>query len=90
MTRPGRCASLGTLRYLALSATTIDIAVDQPTIQDWMFASAPGDTLLVAVGTFTGPGNQDIHCLSRKGSSDESFSKTLGYQHHCGAECRCG
>jgi len=38
----------------------IDVPADFPTIQEAIDASAEGDTVLVADGTYSGPGNHDI------------------------------
>lgn len=41
-------------------ATTIRVPADQPTIQAGVDAVSESDTVLVAPGTYTGPGNYDI------------------------------
>ncbi len=44
----------------AASAATINVPADQPNIQAAITASSDGDTILIADGTYTGPGNVDI------------------------------
>ena len=45
----------------AAHAATIDVPADQPTIQAAVNAASNGDTVLIADGTYTGPGNVDIN-----------------------------
>ncbi len=44
----------------AASARTVHVPADQPTIQAAMNAAASGDTIEIADGTYTGPGNVDL------------------------------
>lgn len=60
--------------FSSLTASIIHIPADQPNIQSGIFWANPGDTVLVASGTYTGVGNVDInfygksvHLLSESG-----------------------
>ncbi len=60
---------------------------DQPTIQTAVMASAAGDTILLAGGTFTGPGNRDIsisgtnlYILSESDDFNSCILELGGYQ----------
>ena len=59
------CIWLGITLTLPLSAATIHVPGDQPTIQAGIDAAVDGDTVLVADGTWTGPGNRDIDFLGK-------------------------
>lgn len=45
---------------LVADAATIHVPLDQPTIQQGLYAASDGDTVLVASGTYTGTGNRDL------------------------------
>ena len=45
---------------LQAAATTIHVPADEPTIQAGIDAASVGDTVLVAPGTYVGPGNRGI------------------------------
>jgi len=59
------CSIMACLLPLPLSATTINVPSDQPTIQAGVDAAVDGDTVLVADGTWTGDGNHDIDFLGK-------------------------
>jgi len=46
-------------------STTIHVPDDQPTIQAGINAASSGDTVLVANGTYSGPGNREIDFLGK-------------------------
>src|SRR5204862_46477 len=68
-------------------AAIIHVPADQPTIQAAINASTNGDTILVANGVYTGPGNRDI-VFSNKGialiSEGGSSNCIIDLQGHTG------
>lgn len=97
--RAGPLFLLGPLLLTAPSAaTTLHVPADFPTIQAGLDAAAPADTVLVAPGTYEGPGNnnldflgKDLVLLSEAGAettvisgADTSGSSVRGLHFHSG------
>lgn len=53
-------SALAMITYLPVSATIINIPDDYPTIQEGIDACLDGDTVMVAGGIYSGPGNREI------------------------------
>jgi predicted outer membrane repeat protein len=80
---------------LAVSAYTIRVPFDQPTIQQGLDAADTGDTVLVAADTYTGPLNRDLD-FAGKGialKADSRFAATIdceglgrGFHFHSGED----
>ena len=48
-----------------VTAATIQVPNDYGTIQAGVDAAAPGDEVVIAPGTYTGPGNRDIQFMGK-------------------------
>jgi len=78
-------ALLAILAPVAAFSTTFNVPGDFPTIQQAMDSASPGDTVLVAPGTYTGQGNRDLSfggkdivVRSSAGADDTIISCQLG------------
>ncbi len=72
------CTVMIILACFNLSAKTISVPSDYPTIQEAINASSNGDTVLVADGTYQGEGNDNI-----KLNGKEIVVKSLNGPEHC-------
>jgi parallel beta-helix repeat protein/predicted outer membrane repeat protein len=50
---------------LPVTAATLNVPADYPTIQSTIDAAVDGDTVIIAPGTYTGDGNRDIDFLGK-------------------------
>ncbi len=56
-------AAASTVAIREVAADTLSVPADFPTIQAAVNAAVTGDTVVVADGTWAGPGNRDVHLL---------------------------